>query len=58
MCGSQKRVVLDDGTRGVVTRSGHGFYYIELDNNGGRVQRRVMDLQLERDRDGRLSGAS
>jgi hypothetical protein len=38
----QKRVVLDDGSRGLVVRSGHGFYTIELDGpEAGRVQVRA-----------------
>jgi hypothetical protein len=48
--------VLEDGSRGLVVKSGHGFYSVDLDNNAGRVLKRVIDLRLERDVDGLPSG--
>ena len=52
----QRRVVLHDGTRGLVVKSGHGFYTVEMDNDGGKQLKRICDLRLEREVDGRSSG--
>ena len=49
--------MLEDGSRGLVVKSGHGFYSVELDNNAGRVLKRVIELKLERDVEGLPSGA-
>ena len=53
----QRRVILQDGSRGVVVKSGHGFYHIDLDGNAGqRVLKRVGDIMLENRACPRCSG--
>ncbi len=48
--------MLEDGSRGLVVKSGHGFYTVELDHNAGRILKRVAELRLEREALGLPSG--